>query len=211
MTAFVEGPWRSDGALLVRGGDAAVDAGSLPAHVRRNLVLATNAAEAWSPGIRSGHVAAAVVGFEALPSRQRLVDTVNGVRWVDDLLASNPTGVAAALESFAGERLVLLMGGDDRGIDLAPLVADLSAASNIEAVVLMGEDSERFVRTLGAADLPIVRIPVHDIDAAVRAAHGIARPGWTVSFSPGAPTPTALGDWESRSRMFAAAVAALPH
>jgi len=210
VTAFVDGPWRNEGAVVIREGDAAVDAGSIPVHVRRNLVLAANAAEAWSAGIRSVHVATAVAGFEPLPSRQRLIDTVNGVRWVDDLLASNPTGVAAALESFAGEKLILLMGGDDRGIDLAPLVADLSAASNLEAIVLMGGDSETFVRTVGAAPLPIVRVSSHDIDAAVRAAHGIARPGWTVSFSPGAPTPKALGDWESRSRMFAAAVAALP-
>jgi len=208
---FVDGPWRCEGVLVVRDGDAAVDAGSLHAHVRRNLVLAANAAEAWSPGVRSAHVAAAVAGFEALPSRQKVVEVVNGVRWVDDLLASNPTGVAAALESFAGERLILLMGGDDRGIDLSPLVADLGAATNIEAIVLMGGDDETLVRVLTAASLPIVRIPTHDIDAAVRTAHGLARSGMTVSFSPGAPTPKALGDWESRSRVYAASIAALPH
>lgn len=210
ISHFVEGPWRTDGVVIHRDGDAAVDASRLPSHVRRNLVLATNAAEAWSPGVRSAHVATAVANFEPLPSRQRLVAEIAGVRWVDDLLASNPTGVAAALESFAGTPLVLLMGGDDRGIDLAPLVADLGAAANVEAIVLMGEDSEPFVARLVAAGLPIVRVRTHDIGAAVRQAHRIARPGWTVSFSPGAPTPKALGDWERRSRLFAAAVAGLP-
>lgn len=211
VDVFVDGPWRLDGVLAVRDGDAPVDTGSVPAHVRRNLLLAANAAEAWSAGVRSAHLAAAVVGFEALPSRQRVVEVVNGVRWVDDLLASNPTGVAAALESFAGEGLILLMGGEDRGIDLSPLVADLVAATNIEAIVLMGGDDETLVRVLTVAPLPIVRIRGHDIDAAVRTAHGLARPGMTVSFSPGAPTPKALGDWESRSRVYAASIAALPH
>lgn len=208
---FVEGPWRVEGPLLVCDGDSAVDAGSLAVHVRRNLVSAANAAEAWRPGVRSGHVAAAVAGFEPLPSRQRLVEVVGGVRWVDDLLASNPTGVAAALESFANDRLILLMGGDDRGIDLAPLVADLERAGNLEAIVLMGADTEPFVRRLLASGLPIVRVTAHDIAAAVRVAHDRARPGTTVSFSPGAPTPAPLGDWETRSRLFAAAVASLPH
>lgn len=211
VACFVEGPWRVEGSLLVREADAAVDVGSLPAHVRRNLATAANAAEAWRPGVRSAHVAAAVAGFEPLPSRQRLVEVVGGVRWVDDLLASNPTGVAAALESFANDTLILLMGGDDRGIDLAPLVADLERAANLEAIVLMGADTEPFVRRLVATGLPIVRVAAHDIAAAVRVAHDRARPGTTVSFSPGAPTPASLGDWEARSRLFAAAVAALPH
>lgn len=210
VTHFVDGPWRVDGSILARDGDAAVDAGSLAAHVRRNLAMAANAAEAWSPGVRSAQVAEAVAGFEALPSRQRVIGVVGGVRWVDDLLASNPTGVSAALESFAGENLILLMGGDDRGIDLSPLVSDLEHASNLEAVVVMGDDSETFVKTLASARIPIVRITTHDIAAAVRAAHARARPGTTVSFSPGAPTPKALGDWETRSRLFAAAVAELP-
>ncbi len=195
------GPWHVVGEDLVAGAQR-VDASSVTAQVRRNLAVAANAATLVDASVDAGHLAHAVENFEPLPSRQREIAVVGGVRWVDDLLASNPTGVAAALESFASSPLILLMGGAGRGIDLGPLVAALSSAKNLKAVVLMGTDDDPLVKALAVTSLPVVRIDGHDMAAAVTEAARRSDPGDVVSFSPGAPTPALLGTWQDRSREF---------
>ena len=204
----VSGPWRVEGDR-VTGGEGDVDASSVTSQVRRNLAVAANAATLVEPSVGAAHLASALAVFEPLPSRQREVAVIDGVRWVDDLLASNPTGVAAALESFADVPLVLIMGGADRGIDLSPLVAALRGAPNLKSVILMGNDSDPLVRVLTGAELPVVRIAGHDMPAAVAEASRRAVNGDAVVFSPGAPTPAELGTWEDRSREYARLVAAL--
>jgi UDP-N-acetylmuramoylalanine--D-glutamate ligase len=206
--AIVDGPWRVEGGTLVAG-DQTVDAADVTAQVRRNLAVAANAATCIDEAVNASHLAAALAGFEPLPSRQREIAVVNGVRWVDDLLASNPTGALAALESFSSSPLVLLMGGADRGIDVSPIVAALLQAEHVRAVILMGDEGEPLVDALMSTTVPVIRIEGHDIGAAVEAARRIAKPGDVVSFSPGAPTPVRLGTWEDRSREFARLVAEL--
>ena len=204
----VSGPWRVEGDRIT-GGDVDVDASAVTSQVRRNLALAANAATLVEPSVGAGHLASALAVFEPLPSRQRQIAEIGGVRWVDDLLASNPTGVAAALESFADDPLVLLMGGADRGVDLAPLVESLTAARNLKLVVLMGNDSDPLVAALTGGAIPVIRVAGHDMAGAVSEASRIAEAGDVVVFSPGAPTPAGLGTWEDRSREFARLVALL--
>lgn len=208
VAPVVSGPWRVEGDR-VTGGDSDVDASAVTSQVRRNLAVAANAATLVEPSVGAAHLASALAVFEPLPSRQREIAVVDGVRWVDDLLASNPTGVAAALESFADVPLVLIMGGADRGIDLAPLVESLTAARHLKSVVLMGDDSDPLVEALTGVALPVVRIDGHDMASAVAEAARRAVAGDVVAFSPGAPTPPGLGTWEDRSREFARLVAAL--
>lgn len=209
-----------DDQLMDRA-EVGIDVGELTVSVRRNLQLAANAACEFDSHVTIDHVAAALTRFEPLPSRQTRVATVNGVEWVDDALASNPLGVRAALRSFASNPLIMIMGGDDRGIDLAPLVTDLNQASSLCGIVLMGEDADPFVRAISTVDIPIVRVRSHHMAEAVSAASrfadelAVANDGEidgeiVVSFSPGAPTPPAYGTWEDRSRAFCEAVRALP-
>lgn len=207
---IVTGPWRVEGARIV-GGDGDVDASAVTSQVRRNLAVAANAAVLVEPSVGAAHLASALAVFEPLPSRQREIAVVGGVRWVDDLLASNPTGVVAALESFADAPLVMLMGGADRGIDLTPLVDALAGARNLKSVVLMGDTGDPLVEALSHVAFPVIRIAGHDMAAAVAEAARIAVAGDVVVFSPGAPTPSGLGTWEDRSREFARLVAMINH
>lgn len=208
VTPVVSGPWRVEGDRIT-GGDGDVDASAVTSQVRRNLAVAANAAALVEPSVGAAHLASALSVFEPLPSRQRDVAVIDGVRWVDDLLASNPTGVAAALESFAGVPLVLIMGGADRGIDLSPLVESLGGARNLKSVILMGDDGDPLVAALTKVAFPVVRIAGHDMAAAVAEAARLAVAGDVVVFSPGAPTPASLGTWEDRSREFTRLVSAL--
>ena len=48
--------------------------------------------------------------------------------FVDDSLSTNVLPTLAALDAFPGRRVALIAGGQDRGIDYAPLAAGLRRA-----------------------------------------------------------------------------------
>ena len=64
---------------------------------------------------------------QPLPSRLTPVGTVGGVTFVDDSLSTNVLPTLAALDAFPGRRIALIVGGQDRGIDYAPLAAGVLA------------------------------------------------------------------------------------
>jgi len=56
-----------------------------------------------------------------------LFNTVNGVTFIDDSLATTPQAAIAACKAFPNQPLTLLVGGLDRGVDYTPLVTYLKA------------------------------------------------------------------------------------
>ena len=86
-------------------------------HNRRNARLARACLQAL--GIPEADdddaLAAAAVGFHGLESRFRRIGMVEGVEFIDDSLSTNVLPALAALESLAGRRVALLVGGFDRG------------------------------------------------------------------------------------------------
>lgn len=123
-------------------------------------------------------VTTAVRGFTGLPHRVQYVDTVNGVRYVDDSKATNVDAVARALEAFDGP-VVLIMGGRDKGGSYAPLKSRF--AGRVRHLVVLGEAAEIIAAALGDA-APITRAAT--MNAAVRAAGAAAVAGDTVLLSP---------------------------
>ena len=75
-------------------------------------------------------LAGAAAGFTPLPSRLTPVGTVGGVTFIDDSLSTNVLPTLAALDSFPGRRVALIVGGQDRGIDYAPLAQGVRRARN---------------------------------------------------------------------------------
>ena len=63
-------------------------------------------------------VAAGLAGFTAPRHRIELVATVGGVEWYDDSKATTPHAAATAIRGF--HDVVLLAGGRNKGLDLAP-------------------------------------------------------------------------------------------
>lgn len=224
-----------DGVLLHRGTSGldpvALPAGAERGPMARNLLLAVRAVETLhaldgrgSP-VGPDLVATVTAGYEGLPCRQQIIDVVDGVTWVDDLLATNPLAASEALRTFAGSPLVLIVGGDDRGVDLSGLRSALAATDDVTAIVVLGRPDEPFARRLlgahpdgpdeldrrlGAGRPPLIWIDDADLGRAVRAAAARATPGGRVVLCPMAPTPPHQGTYRDRSAAFAAAVDALP-
>ncbi len=191
---------------------AAVPAG-VPVHRARNAALAAAAlAAAGVAPIDPAAVLAAAEG--SLPGRLDRCPggSSSGVVFVDDALASNPSATAAGLAWARGfdVETVVVLGGVDRSVDPAPLVAEVArwVPGRLRAVAVPDSGVELAARCgvelAGVAD---------DVGAAVVAAVealGEAGPGAIVLFSPAAPTPPRQGNWERRSEAFRAAAARWP-
>jgi UDP-N-acetylmuramoyl-L-alanine---L-glutamate ligase len=95
-------------------------------------------------------LAAAASGFTLLPSRLTPVGTVDGVTFIDDSLSTNVLPTQAALDSFPGQRVALIVGGQDRGIDYAPLAEAVYAREEPTLVLTLPESGPRITAAFTA-------------------------------------------------------------
>jgi len=145
----------------------------------------------------------ALADFRGLPHRLSPVRSVAGVSYVDDSKGTNVGATLAALRGIATP-IVLIAGGQSKGADFAPLAA--AASGRVRAAVLLGEAADELEQAL-AGTVPTVRAP--QMDAAVRAAAALARPGDTVLLSPACASQDMFRDYRERGESFAAAVGEL--
>ena len=148
-------------------------------------------------GIPSTEVASAIAGFAGVEHRLELVGEWGGVRWYNDSKATNPDAAAVGIESFSGQPVVLIAGGQGSGFDLAGWVERIRRIAG--GVVLIGESAEVLEREL--AGRPNV-VRASDLDHAVELAAGLAEPGGVVLLSPGYKSFDWFTSFEDRGRRF---------
>jgi UDP-N-acetylmuramoylalanine--D-glutamate ligase len=188
--------------------------GLLGAHNRRNALIARACLEELGiPGAGDDDaLARAAEGFEHLGSRLTPVGTVGGVLFVDDGLSTNVLPTLAAVDAFPGRRVALIVGGQDRGIDFAPLAEGLAARAAPTLVLVVASESAKNIHAaLEACDLgPRVEVaPARDEADAARLGLAWARPDGVVLLSPASPSFDRYRDYQERSAVFVAAVASL--
>ena len=93
-------------------------------------------------GADDAQVAAALASFSPLEHRIEPCGSIAGVDCYNDSKATNGDATIKALGAFPGKRLVVMLGGQDKGTDLAELVAE--AQAHAQAVVCFGEAGPRF-------------------------------------------------------------------
>jgi UDP-N-acetylmuramoyl-L-alanine---L-glutamate ligase len=154
-------------------------------------------------------LAKAATGFEHLDSRLRPIGELDGVLFVDDSLSTNVLPTLAAVDAFPGRRVAVLVGGQDRGIDYAPLAHGLAARPDPTLVVVLASQAAPRVRAaLDAAGVAEV-VEREELDAATHVAYDWARPDGVVLLSPAAPSFDRYRDYRARSAAFNAALTRL--
>jgi len=141
----------------------------------------TNALAAAALVIESGlaephHVRAALATFRHPPHRIEPVATIAGVDWFNDSKATSPHAALTAIRGF--ERIVLLAGGRNKGLDLASLATE---SSRITAVVGLGEAG---AEVTAAFDGKCRTAVASSMAEAVSLAEAFATAGDTVLLSP---------------------------
>jgi UDP-N-acetylmuramoylalanine--D-glutamate ligase len=150
-----EGAWIADGHVWARqtADDEPVDLGPhdvacLPGeHNRENVVAASLAA--WLAGADAAAVQRGLRSFRGLRHRIQLVWGSGGVDYYDDLNATTPQATEAALRAIDGP-IVLIAGGDDKGLDFGSL-GDVIAARVRRLVLLPGAGSDRLAAAVRLA------------------------------------------------------------
>ncbi|MDQ6709622.1 MAG: UDP-N-acetylmuramoyl-L-alanine--D-glutamate ligase [Candidatus Dormibacteraeota bacterium] len=170
------------------------------AHNLSNVMAAVGAGLA--AGVATSAIANAVRQFKAVEHRLELVGTYDGVRWYNDSKATNPDSTYKALEAFP-EPIVLIAGGRNKGIDVAPLAATI--AERVAGLVAMGEMGAELAKLVQRAGLDQV-VVASDLRDAVRRAASMARPGSVVLLSPAFTSYDMFRDYEDRGRQFKATV-----
>jgi UDP-N-acetylmuramoylalanine--D-glutamate ligase len=156
------------------------------------------AATARAGGATLAGVRAALVAFDGLPHRMAPVAEAGGVRYVDDSKATTPHAALAAVRAF--DSVVLIAGGQNKGLDLGVLV---EVAARVRAVVAIGDAAPEVAAAFAG------RRPVSvagSMDQAVALAAGSARPGDVVLLSPGCASFDWYGGMAERGDDFARAV-----
>ncbi len=194
------GDYRLQGDVLTGPGGAI----AARSEMRRSLPHdVTNALAASALVLETGladppAIAAALSSFVGPPHRLEALGRWDGVAWFNDSKATTPHAAAAAIGSF--DRIVLIAGGYDKRVDLAPMAA--AGAGRVRAVVAIGATRQ----AVGDLFRPVAGVEVVEVvehlREAVTIAHGLARPGDTVLLSPGCSSLDQYGNFEERGDEF---------
>ncbi len=159
------------------------------------------AAAAHAFGVGPEAIGAGLAAFVPARHRGETVATVGGVRFVDNSKATNPHATLAALGEHEG--VVLIAGGDAKGVDLAPIAA---LAPRLSAVVAIGESAPE-ITAIFRGRTPTR--PAGSIEEAVRAAFELAPRGGSVLLAPACASWDMFHDYRERGDRFASAARAL--
>ena len=157
-------------------------------------------------GCPLGPMLRAVADYAGEPHRVQHVASVQGVDAFDDSKGTNVGATLAALEGLGAERaparLVVLLGGDGKGQDFAPLATALARLAR--AAVTLGRDAAALEAVCAAAGVPFERVST--LDEAVDRAFDRARAGDAVLLSPACASLDMFRDYTHRAAVFVAAV-----
>ena len=191
-----------DGDALARGPRLLMAASELPLAGLHNAANALAAhALAHAIGAADETLARALRTFKGLPHRMQQVAEHAGVVFLDDSKGTNVGATVAALTGL-GRQVVLIAGGDGKGQDFSPLAPVVKKRAR--AVVLIGRDAGKIERALAASGVPLRH--AGDMDEAVAAAYGEARPGDAVLLSPACASYDMFRNYVHRAEAFVAAV-----
>lgn len=150
-------------------------------------------------GIMPGQWKPAMPTFRGLPHRMERVAEANGVLFINDSKATNPSSAAPALAAFPPKpekRIHWIVGGLPKGDDLDECAPHFG---NVAAAYTIGEAGPRFAELL-APHMPVVRSEM--MCEAIRQAIEVAKPGDVVLLSPACASFDQFRDYEARGDAF---------
>lgn len=144
--------------------------------------------------------------YRGEPHRVELVGLLNDVAYYDDSKGTNVGATVAALQGLgADQKIVVILGGEGKGQNFAPLLP--AVARHARAVLLIGRDGPLIGEALAAAGVPLRAAAT--LPEAVQQASQMAQAGDAVLLSPACASFDMFDDYAHRARVFCAAVAEL--
>ncbi len=167
-------------------------------HNLMNVIAACAMAAAMQLSPSAMHTG--VEGFTGVSHRLELVRIHNGVKWINDSIATAPERTLAALTSFT-EPVVLLLGGRDKNLpwsDLAQVIHQ-----RVDRVIIFGEASSKIEDAIGQPHGNLKSVATFEtMKEALVEASNTAKAGDVVLLSPGCTSYDAYKDFEERGEEF---------
>ena len=144
--------------------------------------------------------------YRGEPHRVEPVGSIDGVEFYDDSKGTNVGATVAAISGLGADRapskLVLILGGDGKGQDFAPLAEGV--ARHARAVALIGRDAPQIEAALANTGVPMQR---HEtLEAATAWCLQQAREGDSVLLSPACASLDMFKNYAHRAEVFVATV-----
>ena len=171
-------------------------------HNIENVMAATGATicAAGPAAVDMDGIRSAIRQFKGVEHRIEFVAEISGIKFYNDSKATNVDSTVKALQSFAGN-IILILGGKDKGSDytrLAPLIVE-----RVKLIVLIGAAAEKIAGQLkGVA--PMVR--AGSMDDALAKASGAGIEGDVVLLAPACASFDMFSNYEHRGHVFKEAV-----
>lgn len=149
--------------------------------------------------------------FRPLEHRLEEVAEIDGVRFVNDSIATTPERAIAGLRSFSSP-VVLIAGGYDKKLDFSELGTEI--VKRVEVLVLLGAAKDKIKAAVDEARSKLNEvgpriIEVQRMSEAVEVAYHEATPGDVVLLSPACASYDMFVNFEERGRKFKESVSAL--
>ena len=161
-----------------------------------NVLAAVTLAD--SVNVPTEAMAQAIRTFRGVEHRLELVRQLNGVRYINDSIATAPERAMAALAAF-DEPLVLLAGGRDKDMEWDAWTQQVT--QRVKHIVLFGDLADMLEDRLQSAGYSAITRDQNLTDAVASAAH-IAQSGDIVLLSPGGTSYDAFVDFAERGELF---------
>ncbi len=147
--------------------------------------------------------------YRGEPHRVEPVALIDGIEAFDDSKGTNVGATVAALESLGLDKqpakLVVILGGDGKGQDFAPLAAPV--ARHARAVALIGRDAALIEQALAGTGVTMQRHA--DLPSATRWCFEQARSGDAVLLSPACASLDMFRNYAHRAEVFVREVRAI--
>jgi UDP-N-acetylmuramoylalanine--D-glutamate ligase len=142
----------------------------------------------------------AVRDFPGLPHRLQLVYERDGVRYVNDSIATIPEAAIQGLDAFPRGTVIQIVGGYDKHLDMTGMTRAL--AERAKAVLTIGDLGPELAKQVRAAGAKGVH-ECGDLATAMGRANEIATSGDVVLLSTGCASYDQFTNFEQRGEMFA--------
>lgn len=158
-------------------------------------------------GVSEDAVSHGLLSFHPLEHRIEPCGSIGGVRFVNDSKATNVDSVEKALTAFLPGKVIVLLGGHDKGTTLDTLAHAVS--SRCKAAVCYGEAGPRIAEALRAEDgnMGLVVMQAPHMQEALAQARKLAVPNDVVLLSPACSSFDEFTSYQQRGTRFKELVA----
>jgi UDP-N-acetylmuramoylalanine--D-glutamate ligase len=206
-----EGTFIADNMITVRhAGETLhiceVDQVALPgSHNLENILAAVSVAAAV--GVSPAAMSRVISTFKGVEHRLEVVREHQGVRWINDSIATSPDRTVAALRAFDKQPIILLAGGRDKHLPMEEMAREIMR--RVKHLVLFGESApliQQAVQIVRAQangsgrDVPMTIC--RTLEEAVAVTAHLAQPGDIALLSPSGTSFDAFKDYEARGHRF---------